>query len=496
VIKLWKDGRKPSIKRWYVEGKDLRRYGMRAPAGWTFEISPYNGLGNYFHTTNRFAAYLFYKRYGIASNEVVEDFKDKITYESYLYNLSYATRSDQEFKSPDGLEYRPYQKSSIEYCQLTDNTLIADNQRLGKTIISLGLINNQDDIKKVLVVCPKIAKSVWLNESKKWLVNPMKTQVLTARSHIDPEAELIITNYDNLHIQSKLTRIPFDLVIADEIHTASRERNRRTKFFQAISAKKKLGLSGTPLLNNPIDFLTVLQWIDPLWKEFYIYKDKFSTKSGITLTLEEVQELARSTCMVRRVQAQVFKNEPTERRIVTLETTDEIKDLVGRQLKFVDFATTSRKLGISKVPAALSYFDAYISEGDKIVAFCWHKEVIDRLQASLGSKAVTINGDIPERDREKAKERFNNDPTCQVLLGSIGAASMALNLSVSNQIVFVEMDWSNGMMEQAEERCSDNDQKRQVMIEYLVYPDSLDYQKLNKISFKDDRVDRAIDLIY
>jgi SWI/SNF-related matrix-associated actin-dependent regulator 1 of chromatin subfamily A len=484
-------------KKWLIEGIDLRDNGLKAPQGFTFELSYSSGISNFFWTSNEFAAYLFYKRYGkTASEEVRNEFLPRLKHEKYLYSLSYSTESDIELRVPDGMAYRPYQKAGIEYCLRTDNTLIADQQRLGKTIIALGLINNLKNVNKVLVVCPKTAKPIWLEESKLWLIDKRKTQVLSAGDTIDPDAELIITNYDNLHIQTKLTRMEFDVVIGDEVHLASRERARRTKFFQAINGRKKLGLSGTPLLNNPIDLLTVLQWIDPLWRDFYIFREKFATKSGITLTLDEAQELARSTCMLRRIQAQVFANEATERRIVPLTPPEEVKDLIDKKLDFSEYATTSRKLGISKVPLALDYLDAYTSEGEKIVAFCWHREVIRRLQASLGNKAVAIFGESNDEERTQAVERFRNDPTCSVMLGSISAAGMALNLSVSNHIVFVEQDWSNGMMEQAEERCSDKEQKQQVTIEYLTYPNTLDFKKLQKICFKDDRADKAIDLIY
>lgn len=499
MLKLARGGefRYPTTgKKWLIEGIDLRENGLKAPQGFTFEISYTSGLGNFFWTSNEFAAYLFYKRYGKATYEVAQEFENRIKQEKYLYSLSYSVESDIELKCPKGMEYRPYQKAGIEYCLKTRNTLIADQQRLGKTIIALGLINNLDDINKVLVVCPKTAKPIWLMESKKWLMNPLNTQVLGARDDINPDAGLIITNYDNLHIQNKLTRMQFDIVIGDEVHLASRERARRTKFFQALQAKRKLGLSGTPLLNNPVDLLTVLQWVDPMWKDFYIFKDKFATYSGITLDLEEVQSLARSTCMLRRIQAQVFDNDPTERRLVPLAVTPDIEELIDKKLTFGEYAKTGRALGISKVGQALVHLDAYTTEGEKIVAFCWHREVIQRLQASLGEKAVSIYGESTDKERAEAVERFRTNPKCSVLLGSIAAAGMALNLSVSNHIIFIEQDWSNGLMEQAEERCSDKNQRKQVFIEYLAYPKTQDYQKLQKICNKDARCDRALDLIY
>lgn len=484
-------------KKWLVECKELLEKGLRSPQGFTFEFGN-DKIGNHFWTTNEFAAYLFYKRYNWATNTVAAEFDYKKGHENYLYKLSYATNSEIVLKEPEGLSYRPHQKAGIEFCLLAKNVLVADEQRTGKTPTALGVINNLPNLNKILIICPKTAKFGWNEECGRWLIKDYKMQMVSSQTPVDKTANIYIINYDNLHIQTDLMKMTFDLVIGDEIHLVKNLDTRRAKFFFAINADKKIGMSGTPLLNQPQDLLTVLQWLDPFWKDFSIFRGKFANQAGISISLEEVKDLARSSLLLRRLQAQgIFDAEPIEKRLVTLPVTEEAKPLVEAELRdLTQYAKVRRELGLTKVQYALNHIETYSTEGEKLVVFAWHKDVIKRIGTSLGNKAVTIFGESTDKERKEAVHRFQNDPKCTTFLGSIAAASMALNLSVASHIVFVECEWSKGLMEQAEERCSDKLQKRQVFIEYLVYENSLDYKILSKNALKEMNSDKALDIIY
>lgn len=493
-----------SYRKWIVESTDLRKQGIRSPQGFTFELSEWEDISNFFWTTNEFAAFLFYKRYKLASPEVQLYFKEAMEKCDRLYDLSYATESQEEFPAPKGVAFYPYQNAGIRYCLEADNVLIADSMRIGKTATTIGVINTTDWINKILIVCPKTAKLVWIKELQTFLTKDLKVQVLNAQSVIDPTADIYILNYDNLAVHSKLAKVDFDLIIADEVHAVKNQKAQRSKFLFALKAKKKIGLSGTPLLNKPKDLLTVLQWIDPFWQTFRVYKGNFANKAGITLTLEEVQELIRASCLLRRVQPQVFTTEPIERRIIPLEVPANLvghieveKQSYKKYWRLNDYTRARKLIGLGKVQPAIEYISTYTSEeDDKIVCFAWHKEVIDRISASLGTKAEKLYGDTNDAQRAAVIDRFNNDDTCQVIIGSIPAMSMAINLSVTNHIVFIEQDYSEGLVEQAEERCSDKNQKEQVLVEYLCFDESLDYHMSNIRMGKEHTTDRALNVIY
>jgi SWI/SNF-related matrix-associated actin-dependent regulator 1 of chromatin subfamily A len=361
--------------------------------------------------------------------------------------------------------------------------------RAGKTISTLGFINNSS-FRDIIIVCPKTVKLGWFSECKKWLIDNYHIQVVNSKTEVK-DANIHIVNYDIIHTKTDLLTKKYDLVVLDEVHLAKNADRRRSKFVYGLQGEYKLGLSGTPLMNKPKDFLTVLQWLDPMWDKFVIKKDKFISASGLVLTLEQVQRLVRSTTMIRR-ESTVMDNEPIEKRVVNLLPDDDVIPLIKAQLRdLTDYGQVSKALGLAKVKLALNHIDVYTTDGEKLVVFAYHKDVIRRLASSLGSKAEVIFGESSEQERVHALNRFNTDPKCQVLIGSIGAMSMGLNLSISNHIIFVELDWTPGLMDQAAERCTDKNQDKSILVEDLVYEDSLDYYKLNKLEYKGLAADAA-----
>ena len=472
--------------KWLVTIKDLITAGARSPQGFTLELDFIDSFKSYYWTTDELAARLFYEKYGLGCPLVKNKFSEC---DDYLYNLSQALDTDARFKCPKGLEYRSYQNVAIEYLLNTKNALLADAMRAGKTISALGYIN-ESSFKDIIIVAPKTVKLGWFNECKKWLLNDYHIQVVNSKTEVKP-ANIHIINYDIIHTKIDLLTKNYDLIILDEVHLAKNLAARRSKYVYGLKGKHKLGLSGTPLINKPKDFLTVLQWLDPQWERFTVKNNKFLSSSGLVLTLEQVQRLARSSVMIRREDS-VLDNEPIEHRVVELLPDDDVLPLIKAELKSLsDYGKVSKSLGLSKVRLVLNHIDVYTTDGEKIVVFAYHKEVIKRIAASLGSKAEVVFGESSEAERQHAIDRFQNDPSCQVIVGSIPAMSQGIKLAAANHIIFAELDWSPGMMDQAASRCTDKDQPHPVLAEYLVYKDSLDYYKLNKLEYKGEVADAA-----
>lgn len=477
---------KETENKWIITLTDLADNGIRAPQGFSLHIDFQDSTKSYYWTTDELSARIFYDKYQIGCPATKARFNEV---NDYLYNLSQALDTDLEFKCPDGQAYLPYQNVAIEYILNTDNTLLADAMRSGKTICTLGFINNSD-LNKIIIVCPKTVKLGWFNECKKWLLRDYHIQVVNSNTEIRP-ADIYIINYDILHTKKELLETEWDLVVGDEIHLAKNETRRRSKYIYGLKTKRKLALSGTPLTNKPKDFLTVLQWLDSTWKRFSVRNNKFVAQSGLTLSLPEVQKLARSSVMCRREDT-VLKNEPIERRLVYLLPDDDIKPLIKAQINDVSkYASIAKALGLAKVRLILNHIDVYSTEGEKLVVFAYHKDVIRRLHASLGRKAEIIFGESTEAERQNALKRFNEDPDCQVIIGSIPAMSMGIKLSAASHIIFGEFDWQPGAMDQCEARCTDNDQTKPVLVEYLVWEGSLDAYKLANVEYKGELADSA-----
>src|SRR3972149_6701754 len=108
---------------------------------------------------------------------------------------SRATTADVAIPAPDGLEYLPFQCAGIGFALDRSATLIADEMGLGKTIQTVGIINADASIKRVLVICPASLKLNWRRELTKWLVRPLTIGIASTQEW--PEAaDIVICNWD------------------------------------------------------------------------------------------------------------------------------------------------------------------------------------------------------------------------------------------------------------------------------------------------------------
>src|SRR4029077_2512948 len=104
---------------------------------------------------------------------------------------------------------------------------------------------------------------------------------------------------------------------------------------------------------------------------------------------------------------------------------------------------------IAKVPHVIDHLHDALDEGEhKIVLMAHHKEVIRRIEAEFGRACVKLTGDMSPVDRQASVDRFQNDPSCVLFLGSIQAAGVGITLTASSHVVFAELDWVPGNVTQ------------------------------------------------
>jgi SWI/SNF-related matrix-associated actin-dependent regulator 1 of chromatin subfamily A len=196
---------------------------------------------------------------------------------------SQATDSDIDIPVPAGLAYFPFQKAGIAYALNRKNTLIADEMGMGKGIQAIGVINTDPSISTVLVVCPATLKLNWQNELNKWLVRKMSVGIV---GNDVPETNIVIVNFDILvKWHEVLTSRVWDLLIIDESHKVKNPKAQRTQHLlgdtkngiEPIEAHRKLFLTGTPIVNRPLELWTLLHAIDPqgMGRNFFGYAKRY-----------------------------------------------------------------------------------------------------------------------------------------------------------------------------------------------------------------------------
>jgi SWI/SNF-related matrix-associated actin-dependent regulator of chromatin subfamily A-like protein 1 len=166
--------------------------------------------------------------------------------------------------SPPMTELFPYQKIGAEWLATKKVALLADEMGLGK---SAQAIRAADLIqaKRILVLCPAVARVNWAREFEKFSHTPRPLHVALDGGAIPPHSS-VITSYDlafRLHERGVWEKTFFDALILDEAHFLKSLDAKRTKaVFGAKGlchqANRTWALTGTPMPSHPGELWTML----------------------------------------------------------------------------------------------------------------------------------------------------------------------------------------------------------------------------------------------
>ena len=312
-----------------------------------------------------------------------------------------------------------------------------------------------------------------------------------------------------------------------------------------IAARRRVFLSGTPFVNRPVEFWPIVETLDPtgLGSSFWTYVNRYCAAfnsgygwdfSGAS-NLDELQQRARSTFLVRRLKKDVLKELPPKRRQVIEIPADGFESLLATeaeldarneetlrslradveiakasedpdvyraavdrlreaaQVAFESIAQMRHDLAMAKVPAIIEHLESAIESSGKVVLFVWHRDVVQAIMEKFGDSAVQVHGGVPVHLRQAAVERFQTDPKISLFVGTIKAAGVGLTLTESSHVVFGELWLVPGDMSQAEDRCHRIGQDESVLVQHLVVDGSYDARMAKILIKKQAVLDAALD---
>jgi superfamily II DNA or RNA helicase len=506
----------------------------------------------------------------IITDELREKLTARFEQRASAVAASRALDADIEIPCKPGLAFKGFQKAGVKLaCEYfkKNGVLLGDDTGVGKTIQAIGVINYKaEEIKRVCVVCPATIKDNWKREIDTWLTAPLTSGI--ANSVKFPRTDIVIVNYEQLskvydgerQLRGGLAKVAWDLVIVDEAHRIKNPKTQRAKFTFSIPARRSLYLTGTPLPNRTLELWPLLHHLAPevfgkqinewyfkkrycgatkkvFWKKEHgkpVRKEvwDFSGSSN----LEELQEIMRSTLMIRRMKKDVLPELGRKmRQVIELSVEGSAADaaLAAERAKWdqdahdrlaaraelakasdddrayeravralevseaASFEETSRErheTALAKLPAVLDRLEDVLEEQTKVIVFAWHHDVMDALMEKFGQRAVKIAGDVPAHLRQGLVDRFNEDPSVNLAVCQIVAAGVGLNMQAAPFVAFVEESWVPGDVTQCEDRAWRMGQKADcVVVQHWVVPGSIDAQMIRTTVDKQEVADRALD---
>jgi hypothetical protein len=155
-----------------------------------------------------------------------------------------------------------------------------------------------------------------------------------------------------------------------------------------------------------------------------------------------------------------------------------------------------RRIGQAKAGLAADYAAQLARSVGKVVFFAKHVDVMDVAEETFAKRGIrfsSIRGDQTPTARRKNIDAFVNDPDVSVVVCSLTAAGVGLNLQVASNMVLAELSWTDAEQTQAIDRIHRIGQEEPVTAWRIIASQTIDTRIAELIDNKAGLAARALD---
>lgn len=437
--------------------------------------------------------------------------------------------------------------------------ILADAMGLGKT--TQAIVATLQIGKGGIVLCPASLKTNWAREIL--LVDTEATIEIadaggTYHYHTGDGSNWYIANYDIIErerVRDEIgTHMPTTLIM-DEAHYIKNGTAIRSKAAVAYAkvAPNVFLLTGTPILNRPMELFNLLKAIDhpvaqskSAWfsfarrycggfmREFYrnirnprtgVYerrKIQFLDTSGAT-NLDELRDKLAEVYLRRtkEVLGDKLPQKIIDNTIVEIapeyraaynsawddymqyllnapkESEDEKKNLLNVEMArhMIEIGKLKQVASKGKVPHVVEAIAEIVEQGEKVIVFTQYRDTLARIVTELKERkirGVKLSGDDDAQQRQTAVDYFQNDDTIRVFVANIKAGGVGLTLTAASTVLFADMEWTPALHSQAEDRAHRIGQSKLVNVHYFIAKDTVDEDIVELLGKKQQVIDKVL----
>lgn len=430
-----------------------------------------------------------------------------------------------------------YQVVGVEFGMEHDRFLLADSMGLGKSKQTIDLAVRkkiEKGYKHCLIICGVNGlKWNWESEIKihsnekchilgnrknskgKWNVKS-STEKLEDAKNLPEDVYFIITNVETLRnkeiakvLKKQCDDNNINMIAFDEFHTVTTPDAQQSKGLLKLSAESMVAMTGSPIMNSPLDIYMTLRWLGYDRHCFSDFKNqfcRFGANNEIVgvKNMDQIQNLL-NIMMLRRQKEDVldlpektFKVEYVEMSAAQQRIYNEVLNGLRKEVDLIKQAKNplANLIRLRQATGHTSIISSTISEsakidrlkqlvkeitdnGKKCIIFSNWTKMTDILQEELKEyNPAVITGDT--RDRVEEQNKFTNDPNCKIIIGTIACMGVGLTLTAANTVIFCDEPWTYASFSQACDRAHRIGQKDNVTIISLITKNTID-EKIHQI---------------
>lgn len=381
-------------------------------------------------------------------------------------------------------ELMPFQQDGVRALLEMDRLLLADDMGLGKTVqavAALRLLLARGDAGPSLVVAPASLLDQWRRELARWAP---ELSAIVVRGPADDrtwqwqaDKDVVLSSYETLRADAgrlSALRPPgerWSSVVADEAQRI-KNRNDTSRAVKRLPRMRSWALTGTPVENHEDELASIMEFVDhegderPVQyrpgpallrrhRELQLRRRKRDVLADLPPKLE-----SRLTLALRAEQRRSYDQAEQEgivflRSLGASVTVRHILELITRLKQICNF---DPQTGVSaKMDDMEEKLREISSRGHKALIFSQYTNEVSGVNAVARRlqefDPLVLTGEMPVEARPRLVERFRTSNRHRVMVVSLRAGGVGLNLQEASYVFHLDRWWNPAVERQAEDRA-------------------------------------------
>jgi superfamily II DNA or RNA helicase len=427
---------------------------------------------------------------------------------------------------------RPYQTRGVQWCVSNllggFGVILADDMGLGKTIQTIATLLHlyeHNHIKgKTLIVVPTSLLPNWENELTKFAPS-FSVSLYYGVGRVLSDTTIIVTTYDIFRRDEKLfASHKIEALVIDEAQRIKNPTTQAAIALKSFNTKYRIALSGTPVENFLTELWSIYDFALPGYLgELNAFVNTYVRPIEMDQSQEAANNLKRITApfMLRRLKTDKSIIDDLPDKIVideyatlvpeqaalyqsvvdgamkNLEAQEEAQSRSGLIFKLITELkqicnhprnydkTSPYDAALSgKSELLLTLLEPMIAKGKKVLIFTQYVEMLNILANIIEEKffvePLTFDGSLSSKQREEVVASFQNDSEKQVLILSLKAGGVGLNLTQAANVIHYDLWFNPAVENQATDRAFRIGQKNNVFVYRFITKNSFE-EKIDKM---------------
>jgi len=453
---------------------------------------------------------------------------------------------EHDFPIPASLnaQLRPYQVRGYNWvCSLLFSgfgCILADDMGLGKTVQSITVLLRLKEegllVNGCLVVAPAALLSNWEKELGRFAPALQVSRYHGKGRKFDKKTDVFLTTYQTtVRDAEKLKKKTFSVLLTDEAHLMKNTETQISQIVKNLRSNYRLALSGTPVENRLEDLRSLFDFILPGYLgDVKNFKEQYRIPIEVMRNSEQAEALKKITSpfLLRRLKtdkkiisdlpdkivtneyAVLEKEQAALYETVVAQSMEKSKDIDPKERSSLIFYLLTSLKQICNHPRVydkerpaiaelsgkaqllVTLLQEILNNKEKTLIFSQYVETLNCLdkiiRKELGEAALIYHGGLSQNSRTETINKFQNDPAARIMLISLRAGGLGLNLTAASRVIHYDLWYNPAVENQATDRAFRIGQERTVFVHRFITKNSFEEKIDEMISSKQELADMTV----